>query len=159
MYGNVTLAGSLDYLTIIITDHITEYKEGADGPLQHILERLIAWVEKNVLGKAKTFEELQVLLYAQGTPSEQGPKGVSHLIESMIPYRYYEALSGDEIEDIKVTTNKIYKDAIDKAFSKAMDKPSLMPTQLYEEDKSTVPEFKQEDVVTPWMESSEYERI
>lgn len=148
----------LDFLTIKLIDYLTEHKDEADGPQQHVFERLIAWVEKNILGKVRSFDELQTLLYAQGN-LESEIRGISDLIESMIPYRYYEVLSGDEIEYIRKITEKIYKDAVNELFSMALDKPSLMPTQLYKIDEPKVPEYKQEDIFTPWLQGSQYEQI
>jgi sugar-specific transcriptional regulator TrmB len=130
--------------------------------MEHILERLISWIEREILGKVKSFKELESLLYAQNKPSEgklHAPRGITELIESMIPYRYYEVLSADDIKLFKDATEKIYKDAVNEALSMAMDKPSLMQEQVYEESKLPMPEFKQEDILTPWLQGSEYERI
>jgi hypothetical protein len=167
----------LDYLTFVIIDYLSEYKDGIQGPQQHVVERLISWIEREILGKVKNFKELQALLYAQNVTADDqfytsknirelievsvpySAKGIEVLIENMIPYRYYEVLSGDEIENIRKSTIKVYKAAINEAFSKALDKPSLTPTQIYEMDESKIPEYKQEDVVTPWLQGSEYERI
>ena len=148
----------LDYLTLTVIDHIKDNLNNTQGPIKHVLERLINWLEKNVLGKVHKFEELEKLLYVHKRDEEAGPRGINELIESMIPYRYYEALSGDDIADIRKSAIKIYKDGIDAALSMAMDKPSLMPTQVYEKNETKMPEFK-EDYLTPWLQGSDYERI
>jgi len=145
----------LDYLVVNMIDYITEHKNDIHGPIQHVLEILINWIEREILGKVNSFEELQSMLFGHYISE----KGLDSLIENMIPYRYYEALSGDEIGEIKATSLKIYKDAINKILSIVLDKPALVPEQLYQKDISEIPQFKKEDIVTPWLEGSKYERI
>ena len=142
----------LDYLIIKMVDDINKHITSEPNILNNVLERLISWIEREMLGKVKSFKDLESMVYVQNKSINDDaykPTGIKELIESMIPYRYYEALPADQIEILRTEAEKIYKDAINNILSLALDKPSLMPEQLYVEEKSKIPEFKQEDILTP----------